>query len=364
MTQARREAERELLAWMRDEPEREDDARFARIAQHLFAHQFEHCAPYRRFCEGRGATPASVSDWRAIPAVPTGAFKEFALRSFDPSAECHVFRTSGTSQAKRGALHLDTLEVYEASLRPVFERGVLPDLAKDAPVRLLVVAPSPDELPDSSLSHMFGVMRAQRGDPGSAFLMKGGELQVDAARRALDDAATSELPIALCGTAFGFVHLSDALLDAGHAISLPASARIMETGGFKGRSRSLERGELYARLEAAFGVPPERVVNQYGMTELGSQFYDPILSDAAAGRAKLAPPWTRVRLLDPESGDEVPEGRPGIVTIFDAANTGSVCAVQTADLGVRRGAGFEVLGRAEGAEARGCSIAVDEMLGG
>jgi phenylacetate-coenzyme A ligase PaaK-like adenylate-forming protein len=108
----------------------------------------------------------------------------------------------------------------------------------------------------------------------------------------------------------------------------------------------------------------DRIVNQYGMTELGSQFYDSILREPDTERRKIAPPWVRVRIVDPESGRESPPGEAGIVVITDLANTGSVIAVQTADLGRRIGDGFEVLGRSPGAEARGCSIAADELLTG
>jgi hypothetical protein len=103
-------------------------------------------------------------------------------------------------------------------------------------------------------------------------------------------------------------------------------------------------------------------VNQYGMTELGSQFHDSVLRFPSEPRRKLGPPWTRVRCLDPETGVECAPGAPGRIAILDLANTGSVCAVQTADLGQRRGDGFEVVGREAGAEARGCSLAAEAML--
>ena len=98
------------------------------------------------------------------------------------------------------------------------------------------------------------------------------------------------------------------------------------------------------------------------MTELGSQFYDSVLRFPGAPRRKLGPPWTRVRIIDPETGEEAPHGEIGVVTILDLANTGSVLAVRSADLGRAVGDGFQVLGREPGAEARGCSIAADEML--
>jgi hypothetical protein len=107
-------------------------------------------------------------------------------------------------------------------------------------------------------------------------------------------------------------------------------------------------------------------VNQYGMTELGSQFYDSVVSEPGAPRRKLSPPWARVRIIDPLTGAARRPGVVGAIQVFDLANTGSVLAIQTADLGreTAGGFGFEVLGREEGAEARGCSIAADELLGG
>jgi acyl-CoA synthetase (AMP-forming)/AMP-acid ligase II len=142
----------------------------------------------------------------------------------------------------------------------------------------------------------------------------------------------------------------------------------METGGFKGRSRTVPREVLRRDIAERFGLPETAVVNQYGMTELASQFYDSTLVDPEGPRRKLAPPWARVRFVDPETGQDVRDGEVGQIVIHDLANTGSVAAIQTADLGrAIVGAdgeriGFDVLGREEGAEARGCSIATDVML--
>jgi hypothetical protein len=356
---ARRELDARVLSWMR-EPWRTDDARFDALARELFAFQWQHCPPYRRFCERRGVSPASLPGWREIPAVPTGAFKELALRSFPAEREIHVFRTSGTATASRGELHLDTLALYEASLLPSFTRHLLPDLPPAERASLLVLAPSPEESPDSSLSHMFGVAIRELGTPQSGFLMKGGELRIDELLAKIERGGAR---LALCGTAFAFVFLLDELARRGIALSLPADARVMETGGFKGRSRELSREALYEEIERRLGVPPARIVNQYGMTELGSQFYDSVLRFPGTPRRKLAPPWTRVRLVDPRTGEPSPQGAVGALAVVDLANTGSVLALQTADLARLAGDGFEVIGREPGAEARGCSIAVDELLG-
>jgi hypothetical protein len=358
----RAEIDAEILAWMREPVWREDEERFAELALALFAHQVEHCAPYRRFCEGRGRTPDRVRSWREIPPVPTGAFKEVALRSFPAERSVHVFRTSGTSTSVRGELHLDTLALYEASLLPSFQRFLLPDLSRERPeAQILVLAPSPAEVRDSSLSHMFGVAIRELGAAGSGFFVEGGSLRVEDLLHALAE-VREDVPLLLAGTAFAFVHLLDELEARGVRAGLPASARIMETGGFKGRSRALPRASLYAALEERLGVGVERIVNQYGMTELGSQFYDSVLRQPDAPRRKLAPPWARVLLLDPRSGEQAPADAEGSVAVVDLANTGSVLAIQSADLARRVADGFEVLGREPGAEQRGCSIAADELL--
>jgi hypothetical protein len=365
---ARAELDAGVVAWARepfqdDADWRRDDARFEALALALFAFQFEHCAPYRRFCEGRGRTPADVERWQDVPTVPTGAFKELSLTSFPVESAVHVFRTSGTSAPKRGALHLDTLAVYEASLRASFLRHLLPDLPPGAPAHIRVLAPNSHEAPDSSLSHMFDAVVREVGAAGSGHWVSDGALDEERAVHELEALCEdAEGPILLCGTAFAFVHLLDALETRGRRFALPPSARIMETGGFKGRSRALPRDELYTWIADRLGVPAARIVNQYGMTELGSQFYDSVLRDPASPRRKLAPPWARVRLLEPGGDEEVAPGEVGRIAIFDLANTGSVCALETADLGRAVGDGFEVLGREPGAEERGCSIAADLLL--
>jgi len=352
--------EAELLDWMHESEWKEDEQRFESMARRLFAYQIERCAPYRRLCERKGIRPEEIGQWREIPTVPTGVFKELELRCFPARAVRHVFRTSGTSREARGQLFLDTLELYEASLRSSFERHVLAGLTH--PVRMRIVAPAPGEAPDSSLSHMFGVAIRQWGDGASGFDVLGGSLRFDSLWSALEAAVREGTPVVLAGTAFAWVHYLDECAARGRALTLAPGSRLMETGGFKGRSRTVPRDELYAGLENALGIPSASIVNQYGMTELGSQFYDSVLAAPAAPRHKVAPPWTRVRVVDPASGREARIGEVGQIEIFDLANTGSVCAVQTADLGRRLAAGFEVMGRAAGAEARGCSLGAELLL--
>jgi len=369
-----------VLAWMHEASPADDEERFDALAREIFEFQYTHCIPYQRFCRARETPPDRVTHWSQIPAVPTGAFKEAPLSSFPSEYLRGIFRTSGTSTRKVGELHLDTFELYEASLLYSITRYVFPDLVSSrdggAELRIRVLASPPDEAPNSSLSYMFGCAITALGDPESGYDSRDGVVDAEALLGSLRDCAREREAVALCGTSFAFVHLLEAMGEGGAKalrILLPKGSRIMETGGFKGRSREVARADLYRALEHHLGIPERMMVNQYGMTELASQFYDSTLfespSESPAGatpgpRRKLGPPWARVRIIDPESGLEVKRGEVGMIVVHDLANTGSIAAIETADLGRRigeKGEGFEVIGRSPGAEARGCSIAVDAM---
>jgi len=364
----RSEIETDLLEWMKQTPWRADLVRFERLALALFRFQYEACEPYARFCRSLERTPRDIQRFDEIPAVPTGVFKEFDLCCFDLDATIKTFRTSGTSTDRRGRLRLDTLRLYEASLLSSLRETFLGDLRGKQPM-LRFLSPSEEEAPDSSLSHMFATLLAAEGGAGSGFDLRDGQLDLDSLGRARQRAGQGGTPILILGTSFAFVHFLDATAKSpSDTWKLPEGSRVMETGGFKGRSRIVPREILRSELASRFGIPETSVVNQYGMTELGSQFYDSSWLDPDGPRRKLAPPWTRVRIVDPATGQDIAAGEVGMIVIHDLANTGSIAAIQTADLGraVRDAAGetigFDILGRSEGAEQRGCSIATDVML--
>jgi hypothetical protein len=354
----RRSLDERVLALIGEGPEAShDDARFAALALDLFAYQYQNNAPYRRLCDALGRPPERVSDWREIPPVPSGAFKEARLACFAPEREVRVFRTSGSTTRERGALHLDSLALYEASLLASFDAY----LCQGERLRFAILAPPASEAPDSSLSYMFDCALRKLGAEGSRFWVHAEGWEPDSL---LDELRAQHQPVLLAGTAFAFVHLTDELDARGEALRLPLGSRVMETGGFKGRSRELSREELHGAIERSLAVPRERIVNQYGMCELGSQFYEDSLLRGRASQIKRVPPWVRTRVLDPGSLAELPPGEPGVLVHYDLANTGSVLAVQTSDLGRGCDSGFEVLGRIQGAELRGCSLAADLLLGG
>jgi hypothetical protein len=246
-----------------------------------------------------------------------------------------------------------------------------------------------------SIRHHIGTSRcAYMGLVGTD---EGWAIDVPALCEGLRQAEAEGEPVLLLGTAFSFVHLLDALAVRGLRFALPAGSRLMETGGYKGRSRSLSRLDLHALVTEFLGIRRDEIICEYGMSELSSQAYgrekgdgrtekregseqsgvgstigeivgDDVKSFTSSKRKDQRlltssltplfrfPPWARAQIVSPETGREVGEGETGLIRVFDLANVYSVMAIQTEDLALRRGRGFELIGRAVLAEPRGCSL--------
>ena len=341
-----------------------DDAAFNVLALRLFAHQFAHNAPYRRLCERRGRTPSSVAHWRQIPWVPIGAFKELTLACAPPDHAVATFMTSGTTRPeKRGKHYLTTRTLYDTSMRVNFAAHVLPDGAR---LPFLILFPPLSILPHSSLSHYLKVGVQAFGRPGSDWFIGEKGLEGEKLVAVLRGAEASGRPVGLLGASFAFVHFLDYCAERGLRFRLAPGSRVMDTGGYKGRSREVGRDDLYRAFGDTFGIPHTHCVNMYGMTEFSIQFYDVTLCRHTAGQPpahfKMGPPWSRTRIIDPETGEDKPLGEVGVLLHVDLANRNTVSAILTEDLGRAVGEGFELLGRVQGAEARGCSMAIDEVL--
>jgi hypothetical protein len=330
----------------------QEDRGFAELALELFALQFKFNPAYRKICEARGLAPGDVRDWTEVPFVPTAAFKELELSCIPPKERTSVFHSSGTTEQKpsRHFHCVESLKTYEASLWSSFVNNVGAPSGYD----LLVLTPPPKYAPHSSLIHMFETVRQTLGAPESIFVGKmnpDGTWVVDF-EQTIASLNTKSRKLIL-GTAFSFVHLLDYLRKKDMRFTLDTS-RLMETGGYKNRSRSLPKKQLHFLLNYLLGISRENIICEYGMSELSSQAYD--TKAAMLDRHFRFPPWARVQIISPETGTEVADGETGLIRVFDLANVFSVAAIQTEDLGVRRGSGFELVGRVALAELRGCSL--------
>jgi hypothetical protein len=342
---------------------RDDCARDALLAEAL-AWQAEVVVPYRRLVETRRPStvraPQTPDDW---PALPTDVFRFARVACYPASEDQRVFRTSGTTGGRRGSLPLRDLSLYDRAAQAAARYALFPDRDR---LCLILLAPLSEQASDSSLSYMLTRFRDWFGEPGSLSVWRDGGLRCEALAEALDSASKNKQPVALLGASFAFVYAEDAL--GARRWALPPGSRIMATGGFKGRSRQIERRDLDRALTLRYGIETDWIVQEYGMTELSSQMYETSLRGAAIGpagsqRKFWAPGWMRCTVVDPETLAPIEGDRIGLLRIDDLANIDSVCAVQTSDLARRVDDGFILEGRAVDAPLRGCSLAVEEALG-
>lgn len=339
-----------------------DDNAFSQLALKLFAYQFHHNAVYQRYCRQAGVAPAQVKHWLEIPAVTTSAFKHATLTCF-PQAEAQaVFHTSGTTQQRAGKHYMRDLKFYRAALLRSFKAYCLPEREH---LRMLFLAPTRKHFPNSSLGYMCSALRETFGAAGSGAFFTQEELQLGCFRRALETAIAKHTPVFIFGTAFNLLAFMDDCAAKQLRFELPRGSRVLDTGGYKGRTRDVPRAEFRDMLCACFGVAKDFLLNEYGMTELSSQFYESKLSRAPQHdereQIKFMPPWMRVVAFDPNTMKPLPAGEIGMLRMYDLANVDSVLAIQTEDLGRAWQDRIELLGRASDAELRGCSLLTEMM---
>jgi len=338
-------------AWIKQLLGKIENEKWNALAGELFAWQFAQVPAYRRLCQAHGVTPENLASWGEIPAVPQQLFKETMLYAHGSVSPAAIYVTSGTTTGQPGRQHLLSTDIYRAvAVEGARRTGLLTDTAE-----LHFLTPSPKEASYSSLSAMFGFWQKAARQTARRFWISDGHFEFARLRETLTAQIKTRQPIAICGTAFSFVHLLDAWANL-PPLRLPRGSWLLETGGFKGRSREISKAELYAQLARTFSVRDDAIWNEYGMSELSSQAY-------ARGVKGLhhTPPWARVLICDPATGREVGIGKQGLVRWIDLANTDSVLAVQTLDLAERTARGFRLIGRLARTEPRGCSLSAEDM---
>ncbi len=281
-------------------------------------YQREHCQVYRRF---------------GYKYLPVEAFKHADVVTFPPTDAEKVFLSSSTGGKDRSRHYVRYASIYEASVTTsfasVFGQGPF-----------TIWAYLPDYAQESSLVSMMKILMHHYGGDQSQFFLG----------NALPNITLDASPLVFFGAAFGLLNLAD-----NDDTFLPDNARIIETGGMKTHRREITRRELHVQLAEGFGIPVHQVWSEYGMCELLSQAY------AQGGPIYYPPPWMRVEVVDPEDPNHLlPEGRQGLLAVTDLANLYTVSSLLTEDLGVKRGDGFEVLGRQSGTALRGCNFLLDQ----
>lgn len=316
----------------------ENSEGFETLALSLFRSQFATNLPYQRFCQSLNKTPQEITRWQEVPAVPNQAFK---MATHPLSEGPTTFLTSGTTRESRGAHHFPDTKLYDLAALTHWQAH-LPALP------LYFLTPSPSEAPNSSLFHMFEHLhRSLDSANPEPFLLRDAKFHLSPLHHLTK-------PAILCGTALAFLHL----LENHTKIPLPVGSQLLETGGYKGTSRTLEKPELYRQLADFFSLPATAIHNEYGMTEISSQAY----ASGSQGSHRF-PHWCRFQILCPETDTPLPVGETGYLQIHDLANLHSVSTLRTQDFASAHPDGsFTLLGRDPGALPRGCSRSSDALL--
>lgn len=350
---------------------------FTTLALEIAQFQAESSPGFARLVRARGARLAALDD---IPPVPSDAFRLARVATFPPELDAVRFFTSGTTGAARGAHSMRRTDSYER-LSLTFGRRAL--LGPSASAVVVALAPAPGEAPGSSLSYMMSrFMQDFDGEPlggnepkfdpdsPQRWLVDQSGVNLAGLEHAVAVAGRSSRPLVVLSTAFALVRLLDDL--AGASLPLPATSVVMQTGGFKGRTREVSMADLRAGVGRALELDTARIVGEYGMTELTSQLYEATVAESALAAdhpgarpgVYFEPSWLHVTPVDPVSLTPVADGEPGLARFIDLGNVDSAVSVVTQDLVRRRGGGIELLGRQAGAPARGCSLAIEALLGG
>jgi len=314
-----------------------DPVGFAALALELYAWQVKRNPDYAAIAGD--ARPRSPQE---IPAVPVPLFRALPLTCFNDRHALYLFHTSGTTAERPGIHRLQNSDLYDLSAKRWFQSCV-----PDAPEQCLALIPSRVIAPHSSLSHMVGMFYPK----ARHFIDRTGRLRAQEMWYELEGARS---PHFIASTAFALMEFLEH--PSRRDVQVPEGSVLMITGGFKGRRVELSMSDLHARARQAFG-PGVQIVGEYGMTELSSQLWR--LDEAPYA----PPPWMMVYAVAPATGNAVRPGQAGQLRFVDLANHQTVMAIETLDRGrVLQDGRVELLGRLEGAPARGCSLTREDAV--
>ena len=313
-----------------------NDDSFREYSLQLFRKQYSEVAVYKEFCDALNRDPDNVTDLDQIPFLPIEFFKSRRIISNDASEEI-IFTSSGTTGPATSKHYVADLELYESSFLKNFELtfGPINELV------ILALLPSYLEREGSSLVYMTDRLISLSENPDSGFYLDNMEELISK----LETLESRKQKTLLFGVSF-------ALLDLIESQSFHLKNTIvMETGGMKGRRKEMIREDLHAQLKKGFNVPT--IYSEYGMTELLSQAY-------SKGEGIFqCPPWMKIMTRDTEDPLSFVYGNTGGINVIDLANQNSCSFIATQDLGkVFEDGSFEILGRFDHSDIRGCNLMV------
>lgn len=332
-------------------------ATFEELALDIFRFQERYQDGMHRMATAYGP----VRSYEDIVAVPAEVFRWARVAVHPRSLDTARFETSGTSGAEPGLHAMRRLDTYR-KLSVGFARSAFGSVLNRHP-RVMALAPEPRQPNTSSLGAMMRFFMEEFDGEGEIWLIDEAGIALGRLEAELARAREQDRPVLLLATSFALVALLDSLDE--RRLVCPRGSLVMQTGGFKGRTREVPRERLRQQLAQAFEIPVEAVIGEYGMTELTSQLYEATAPGGllvAAPGVYVEPPWLEITPVDPLTLSRVPDGEVGLARIIDLGNVDSCVAVLTEDRVRRTKGGVQVLGRRTGARPRGCSLPFETLV--
>ena len=313
-----------------------NDVLFEQVALELFRLHANKNETYRAFIGHLGVDAKNVKRLKDIPFLPISMFKRHQIGVFNAPPEA-VFLSSGTTGMERSQHMVADLSVYDQSLFQCFNQF----FGKPENHCILALLPSYLERSNSSLVYMTQKLMKKSGHSDNGFYLD----RLTSLSKVLKKNSKKGVKTLLIGVTFALLELAEK-----HPQELK-NCTILETGGMKGRRREMPREEVHELLTSAFRL--EKIASEYGMTELLSQAY-------SLGKGIFrTPPWMRVYAREATDPLTVNERGKGALNVIDLANMYSCPFIATQDLThIHQDHSFEVLGRMDDAEVRGCNLMV------
>jgi len=305
-----------------------------------FRYQYDNVEVYRKFVDYLNIDRSSIKEVKNIPFLPIEMFKNHLVLNKNSKAE-NYFQSSGTTQINRSKHYIADFSLYEESIYKSFEEFI----GKPEDYIFLGLLPNYSENTHSSLIYMVDFLMKKSDKPENDYFLYNHQELFDLLQTLTDK------KVILFGVSFALLDFLDFCDSNAQTIKLSNSLTVIETGGMKGRKEEMTKDELLKIFTQGFKT--DKIYSEYSMTELLSQAY------SLGENIYKSPNWMRILIRNTEDPfSYVEEGRTGAINIIDLANRNSCAFIATQDLGRREKDTFQVLGRIDHSDIRGCSLLV------
>ncbi len=305
-----------------------------------FMYQYENVEVYRKFVDYLNINPSTIKQASEIPFLPIEMFKNHLVLDKNSQAE-NYFQSSGTTQMNRSKHYIADFALYEESIYKSFEQFI----GKPEDYIFLGLLPNYSENPHSSLIYMIDYLIKKSDKPQNGYFLYNHQELFDLLQTLTDK------KVILFGVSFALLDFLDFCNSNSLTLQFSDSLTIIETGGMKGRKEEMTKDELLKLFQEGFKT--EKIYSEYSMTELLSQAY------SLGENIYKSPSWMRILVRNTEDPfSYIEDGRTGAINIIDLANKHSCSFIATQDLGRLENGAFQVLGRIDHSDIRGCSLLV------